>query len=1086
MVSDSFSRNFWTILGCVLFVFSVPGMVAAQRRVGEAIPITWQDDAELTALHFVNPDTIWVVGEHGTMLHSCDGGQSWQQAYTTLSLSSEQGKITPEMQRLLDSVRKNTGSDGISSRQAIRQCLDVRLESVAFADPQTGIAVGGFFSPGTDISRGLVLTTRDGGDTWEPNSGAVLPKLNQVRFEKGPLGWAVGHQPLMLGTGILTTTDGGMNWYSDAQALAGSWRRAVRTPGGWLLLDVQGNLYVASGKRLEPAVLLNALPSRIYDVVLADGRLGWAVGDQGTFLVTHDGGHSWRPALGDLDQVRLRSFDLRTICLQGNRLLAAGNPGTKIFVLDLETHQLSETSIPNRAKLNAIAMADSEHGCAIGAQGTILITRDGGQRWQVVRGGTSSVAVLAIHFDEQDLPLEALAKTCLADGYRAAVAQIIWQRNCSPDRLVQAASRLGVHEVRLLDVPAQRDKALAENQRMVLLGRLVATIRDLEPRLIVSHISSVKCPDGTTLDVVRLLSDAMTMAADPQAFPEQIAATGLRPWQAERLAVLSEFGDGTWRIDRNSLLNRTGRRLDDEIAIARSLVGGALFSGGVITYRAKTLGRRGNEFHHDIWQGLAAGGASIPRRPETRLGSRNLRDMGHSLDKMQAINRLLHLPLVTLGDKVVWEQNLQSWLLEVDRETAGIWLLHLAESYYHKGDLSAAAMTLDYFLSSYPDHSLGPLAMASLLSYVGSRESQIAAYSAAQSLQTLRSIIRDAKVSEAGSEMSVDGSVQISRSVWTPPPMNEASSSPTTSADAGRDAKTEIGTVAFADVEGALWKSIAQQFLRIRQRDPELASHPVMRALEAHVVEHAESLDQAVNLYKQLALHPLASPLLKEWANQQVMLFSPMSARIPQVLCPLVAERPHLDGDLSDRTWQEVQAAIARLPTPHPYSLPLPRDAQDQVWFAYDDEFLFLAITCRKIEGVVYMEPVPGRTRNPILDMFDRVEISFDVDRDHRWPFRLTIDSRGWAADHVGSAASWNPTWYIAARHSATEWRIEAAIPWNELGGRPKPGTPWGLGLARRPPRSGDSLWSTPAPPMQGLLEFPALTPHSYRPLVFQ
>jgi photosystem II stability/assembly factor-like uncharacterized protein len=1092
-VGSTLLVKYWNpavVAGLTLLLLAIPDQGHAQRRVGEAIPNNWQDDAELNAIHFIDAQNAWAVGEHGTLLRSRDSGRSWQPTFTTLSLSSEQGKITPEMQRLLDSVRKNTGSDGMSSRQTIRQSLDVRLESVSFSDKDTGVAVGGYFSPGTNISRGLVLTTRDGGETWEPTSGAVIPKLNQVVLEKGVHGWAVGNHSNLLGTGIATTSDAGRSWYSDPAGLTGSWRRACRTSNqGWLLLNENGHMYVADGNRLEPSILLNSPSARIYSILLADGNFGWAVGDQGTFLVTRDGGRSWRPAVGELDQVRLRAFDLRTVCLHGNRLFIAGNPGTFIFSFDIETQQLTETRIPNRARLNALNMADDQTGSAVGAQGTILTTHDGGLSWQLVRGGNSSVAVLAVHFADHELPLEGLAKTCLADGYRAAVARITWkQDSVAPERLTQAASRLGIGETRIIDTQLNQ-KRFDQAQRMVLLGRLVATLREFEPRLVVTNAATVIASDGTSIDVYQLLDEAIKMAANPQAFPENISATGLSHWQVDRLAVLSEFGDGQWRVDRNAILNRTGRRLDDEIALSRGLIGQPLISSGLATYRVQSYGNRPIEIQNDIWQGIGHTQHKIPRRLDARLGSRNLRDMGYSLDKTKSLERIGQLPLITVGDKILWEQNLQTWLNEVDRETAGLWLAQLAEFYYAKGDLRGASIAMDYFLSYYPDHVLSPLVMATFLSYIASREAHVVAVVDSKSRRSLKEIADEASHPRQEIQVNSTSIGTISTTVWTPNPEPQAPvriDTTTGSATVSSAAEKTVQTVSFTEVESQLWKNAAQQFLRIRQRDPELVSHPSIRALEAHVIRNGESWPHAAGLFRQLAGNPMADNNISAWAAQEIRLQqTTVLPQEPLVLCPKISARPYLDGDLNDPTWTETDNLLLHSATTGPFVAPL--EGADRVRLAYDEEFLFLAIQCQKLDGVVYVEPTKGRSRNPVLEMFDRVEIAFDTDRDQNWPLRLVIDSRGWVADHLGGSTAWNPMCYVAAKQTPTHWTIEAAIPWSELGGSPKNGTFWGLGLARLPPRRRDNYWPTPTPTLQrNLLALPSFTPDTYRVLTFR
>ena len=131
---------------------------------------------------------------------------------------------------------------------------------------------------------------------------------------------------------------------------------------------------------------------------------------------------------------------------------------------------------------------------------------------------------------------------------------------------------------------------------------------------------------------------------------------------------------------------------------------------------------------------------------------------------------------------------------------------------------------------------------------------------------------------------------------------------------------------------------------------------------------------------------------------------------------------------------------------------------------AYDGEFLYLGVRCRKAPGVAY-EATPGpRPRDPDLSSHDRVDIYLDLDRDAATYFRLTVDHRGWTGEECWGDRTWNPPWYVAARQDEEFWTIEAAIPLIELTGiKPASGSAWSLGVQRVVPSIGFQSWSTPA-----------------------
>ena len=1069
-----------------IFVVSCSLPLCAQRRVGEAIPTNWQDDAELTDVTFADPIKGWAVGEHGTLLRTIDGGKTWEHCSTMVPMSAEQGQTTPEMQRMLNSIRKNVGTQDTAPRQTIRQSLDVRLESVSFADTEFGIAVGGHFSPGTDISRGVVLTTKDGGANWEAISGVIVPKLNQVEFEAGVSGWAVGSQSYLLGTGLVSTTDGGRNWFSDPNVIPGNWRSACKTSTGWVLLNHRGEILVAQGNRIEGSVRIGTASRRINQILMVDDRNGWAVGDQGTFLQTRDGGRSWRSDVAEVDQVRLRSFDLQTMSLQGNHIWIGGNPGTFIFKYEFSSRTLTAARTPTRSRVNSIHMVDEQTGCAVGTWGTILQTNDGGQNWQLTRGGKIGPSVLAVAFSANSIPLEALGRTALGDGYQAAVARVTFdgaQENF--ECLTQAASRLGVNEVRTIDL-GLGNRTFDESQRMNVLVRLVKTIRELEPQFIVVDTAQIVLPNGGLLDTFSLMDEAIRMAGDERILTDQLAATGLVQWQVDRLAVPTEFDDGQWRVDRNSLLTRTGKRLEDEIAISRALLGLPISMTGVANYRVKDFTTRNTQVQSNIMLGIPETGHPISRRRDAKLGSRNLREMGHTLDKNKAIKHICSLPLVTMGDKFLWEQNVRNWLQDVDRETAGIWIAQLSETYYAKGDLNGAALTVDYLLTQYSEHPLGTLSLATLAGLVASREVQITMLVDSMPSRQLNETIRGAAPPSQGVAVQEFKQGAVQTTVWTPSPQRPEVDQPPASTVASPTAFHNDPPPRNTVDTKAMWAKAVQEFVRLRQRDPELATHPSMRALEAHVIRYGDSWPKAANLFKQLSLNPLADQGTKHWAAAESKLQSDISEdSLSAIACQLIDSRPRLDGELNDEAWQQVSSSRTICPTGlAPDAL---HDKSDQVILAYDDDFLFLAIRCQKIDGVLYPEPTRGRTRNPNLEMFDRVELTFDLDGDQAWPMRLTIDARGWAADHCDNSPAWDPEWFVAAKHTSSHWTIEAAVPWSALGGAPTPGAYWGLGMARRLPRKSDNLWQLSSPPMRKtFLAVPTFSSDRFQPLGFK
>jgi len=94
--------------------------------------------------HPVTPQSVWAVGDQGTILRTEDGGVTW---------------------------KPQTNGNKAA------------LYSVAFATPKSGWAVGGV-DPKFGASKAIILHTEDGGSTWKGQTSGTTAFLNSVAFAK--------------------------------------------------------------------------------------------------------------------------------------------------------------------------------------------------------------------------------------------------------------------------------------------------------------------------------------------------------------------------------------------------------------------------------------------------------------------------------------------------------------------------------------------------------------------------------------------------------------------------------------------------------------------------------------------------------------------------------------------------------------------------------------------------------------------------------------------------------------------------------------------------------------------------------------
>ncbi len=183
-------------------------------------------------------------------------------------------------------------------------------------------------------------------------------------------------------------------------------------------------------------------------------------------------------------------------------------------------------------------------------------------------------------------------------------------------------------------------------------------------------------------------------------------------------------------------------------------------------------------------------------------------------------------------------------------------------------------------------------------------------------------------------------------------------------------------------------------------------------------------------------------------------------APVPRKLarCRLTDRRPYLDGDFDDPCWQNVKPLVLDNAVGD-----TARDYPTQALFAYDQEFLYIAVKCKHPRGK-QLAPVKPRQRNANVAPYDRISLLLDLDRDYATYFHLQIDQRGCVREDCWGELNWNPHWFVVVKSADDGWQVEAAIPLGELTGqRLALNTAWAFNLVRIVPGQGVQSWSQPA-----------------------
>lgn len=222
--------------------------------------------------------------------------------------------------------------------------VEATLQEVFF-DPNSGNG----WVVGND---GVVLHTTDKGATWEKQESGVSGALYSVYFVDENEGWAAGDGGI-----IIHTDDGGATWETQNTGVT----------------------------------------QQLRGLFFANNSEGWAVGEGGVIIATKVGGLEWNPQDSGSNQA-LEAIDFAPP-RPGEVLINQGWAVGVGTIIHTSTGGRGEGNrrgwMPQLAKgvtdksvpLYGVFFDDEKKGWAVGKDGTILRTTDGGQTW-----GTSAAA----------------------------------------------------------------------------------------------------------------------------------------------------------------------------------------------------------------------------------------------------------------------------------------------------------------------------------------------------------------------------------------------------------------------------------------------------------------------------------------------------------------------------------------------------------------------------------------------------------------------------------------------------------------------------------------------------------------------
>ncbi len=201
---------------------------AAKPARGVWEPVSYTEDIELTDVAFVTPDVGWVSGDKGTILHTKDGGKTWE-----AQLGGDPAAADPKIERLrffderhgwaIKDKKLLATTEGENWEEIAP--LPQRMGDFVFVSPTDGFAAAGqtqYLHEPHNIFR-----TQDGGRTWKPGPTCEVKAmvdgltkqvgcyLVRFHFPSRSVGYAIAEStcPGSCGPPIMAKTeDGGETW----------------------------------------------------------------------------------------------------------------------------------------------------------------------------------------------------------------------------------------------------------------------------------------------------------------------------------------------------------------------------------------------------------------------------------------------------------------------------------------------------------------------------------------------------------------------------------------------------------------------------------------------------------------------------------------------------------------------------------------------------------------------------------------------------------------------------------------------------------------------------------------------------------
>lgn len=1003
------------------------------------------DDASLNAVCAATPDHIWAVGDRGVIWATTDGGRKW--------------------------VRQESGTSA-------------SLHAVAFKSSTEGTAVGGLPGALSRTSRGVVLRTVNGGQTWSVLPSDGLPRFTGMRLIGNRL-IAWGDYSAQRKTGIFYSLNDGQSWQAMECPISHIAALGTDPSGSVVAVDRVGNAY---NTQLGMRSFFTASPNQPISFVEHFGSTWLAGGADGQLIRTVDA-QSWNRVALPLSPQAQRVCQWRTVAKFQDQVWIAGTPGSIVLHssdagVNWEV-QKTEQTLPVRS----MVFADAQRGWAVGPLGSIIATRDGGRTWYSQRRTATRVGLLAITASDSQVPWPALVATSWDEGV-ASKSLSLFAENLeqSADYRIESwklnealASQVGTVEHEALLHP--KPTITSQGDLSQLVDRLTLELLCWRPDVVLTDETGGPKLTLANRAAMVAITTAMQQAsnANPQSFSNELM---LPAWKTTKLATVTEARTSQFSEHANRLMREPGLSIWDVLAPL-----GVVYDANSRPLAMRTIqqGQSTMASNTSLLGGIAPSQASRRQIDLRSLGNYQL-IMGR-VHRMTTVDNLVTLPPETPITE--WQTQLDFVLRSLPPREISSSLMRVINACSTPPLWPRRQAALERLTQLQPDSDTASYARLTSLQMLSSdellawREGVESEFSSTKSVGSLRSDTNSALSRNAASLTPFDTVPASAQSLATTSPNKSAEGPPSAApraqvvTGANLDGGSQISTAAFSTpANERLSGNVSLRSLQSQQSelffktldncyksDLHLSNLPQLELMRDAMTRERTGAPRGANASTALLETIVGMTALAGWpqvAKQELLLAQDRPEQLRWVAFAVAtANRPLLDGVLNEPMW----AACPPMKLTHSgKNTETNPSSPATIRWSFDDRYLYIAIDCPRDDRPVLNRAPKLRKYDSILEASDHIHFVLDTDRDYGSAIELGVSSEGETFDRCCEIPQYNPQYSVAVPQSPLQdrWIVEIAIRISDLTTKAElTGQAWAVSAHRRSPVRETQSWSS-------------------------